>query len=82
VNHASVPEARIFILLLLGHALISGHWSFSYERWLGSAYVGVPTARLQAVAYKYRLFLLPVGVVCYALWEVPTIHMNKSVIPT
>jgi hypothetical protein len=34
--------------------------------------MGVWTARLQAVAYKYRLFLLPVGVVCFALWLVPT----------
>jgi hypothetical protein len=72
VNHASVPEARILIFYPLGSALTSEHWSFSYDRCLDSACVGVPTARLQAVVYKYRQFLLPVGVVCFVLWEVPT----------
>jgi hypothetical protein len=57
MNHAKVPEARVFILWPLSGVLASEHWSFSCERWMGSACVGVPTARLQAVAYKYRLFL-------------------------
>jgi hypothetical protein len=36
-----------------------------------SACVDVPTGRLQAVVYKYRLLLLPCGS-CLALREVPT----------
>jgi hypothetical protein len=61
MNHASMPEAHIFILWPLGGVLSSEHWSFRYERWLGSACVRVPTAMLQAVAYKYRLLWLHCG---------------------
>jgi hypothetical protein len=61
MNSASVPQAFIFIFWPLGGVLTSEHWSFSYERCLGSAYVGVPTGRLQAVVYKYRLLLLTCG---------------------
>jgi hypothetical protein len=53
-----MPEAHIFILCPLGGVLASENWSFSYDRWLGSACVGVQTARLQAVAYKYCLLML------------------------
>jgi hypothetical protein len=34
------------------------HWSFSYERCLGSACVGVPMARLQAVAAAVAVFFV------------------------
>jgi hypothetical protein len=58
MNPASVPEARIFILLPLGGWLTSKHWSFSYEHWLCSPCVGAQTARLQSVVYKYHLLSL------------------------
>jgi hypothetical protein len=65
----------MFILWPLCGVLTSEHWSFVYERWLGSACVGVLTGWLQAVVYNYSLLFLPCGVVCFALWEVATLEL-------
>jgi hypothetical protein len=46
---ASVLVACIFILWPLEGGLTSEHWSFSYERCLGSACVGAQAARLQGM---------------------------------
>jgi hypothetical protein len=66
VTDAGISEASIFILLLLGGALMNGYWSCYGDRWLGSACVTVQTASLQVVVYKYCLLLLHCGswVVC------------------
>jgi hypothetical protein len=49
---ASMSEASIFILVLLGGAITNGHWSCYGDQWLGSACVAVQTTWLQAAVYK------------------------------
>jgi hypothetical protein len=60
VNPASVLEAQIFILRLLGGELTSKHWSCGYEHWLSSACVGAQTARLLCVVYKLHCYTVEV----------------------
>jgi hypothetical protein len=50
--------------------------SFSYERWLGSACVGVPTARLQAVAYYITCSCYTVVIVCFYCGRFPQVYLS------